>query len=315
MSKIIRVIGDFHISDATPRSMKIPYFDNCLKELELVCEGADSLICLGDFFDKSTIPDAYKFRLVRVLSDIRKKGCEIYTIVGNHDIIGYNMSDLFFARTTINLLSDISKRGGDFFKIIPNCGVSIFGVRFVPYNGCDGSELVPSNEDNSVLLAHSYYNNSVDDILNISKEELSDKGYLFAFFGHDHEPHPDCMCGKTTVVRPGSFTRSSSHGYNLNRKPYYVDIVVSCDGNVKIERKVLESALDSRDIFRDECFEKRKDDDVFDINLTQVFSGLSESVDKDSRFSMSDILTEVGAPDSVVEYLKSVHKKLNLKWS
>ena len=310
----VRIIGDFHLSDITPRSWKIPYFDNCLYELREASKGVKNLIVLGDFFDKPTIPDAFKLRLVNELIDIANHGCKIWSIVGNHDIIGYNMSESVFERTSINLISSTSKAGGDYFNLITE-PVEIGGITFVPYQGCRGSELIPAYDDKSVLLAHAFYNNPIDDILNITKEQLATLGYAVAALGHDHEPHADTKSGKTIVVRPGSFTRSSSHAFNLNRLPTYVDLTLGTDGKIKVVHSQINSARTPEEIFREECFSKRNDSKIFESNLSQVFDVLAESKRDDTEFSLNSILVEVGADEKVIDYLRTIHRDSGVKWS
>ena len=310
----VRIIGDFHLSDITPRSWKIPYFDNCLFELREASKGVKNLIVLGDFFDKPTIPDAFKLRLVNELIDISNSGCKIWSIVGNHDIIGYNMSESVFERTSINLISSTSKAGGEYFNLITEPTV-IGGITFVPFQGCRGSGLVEAPNNRSVLLAHAFYNNPIDEILNISKEDLVPLKYAVAALGHDHEPHADVKAGNTLVVRPGSFTRSSSHAFNLNRKPTYVDLVVSSTGKITVSHSEVSTAYPSGDIFREECFLKKTNTRVFESNLSLVFDVIAEKKRDESEFSLQSILVEVGADEKVIDYLRSIHRESGVKWS
>lgn len=310
----IRIIGDFHLSDITPRSWQISYFENCLFELGEVSKGVSNLIVLGDFFDKPSIPDAYKLRLINKLRDIRNSGCAVWSIVGNHDIIGYNMSESAFERTSIKLVDSASDIGGGYFKLIPDEGITLGGISFDVYNGCRGSELKKAENSTSLLLAHAFFNNPIDEILNLTPQDLSPLGYHAVFLGHDHEPHKDTNVGKTHIIRPGAFTRTSSHAYNLNRKPSYVDVCL-VDGKIVIEKGVLDSALPSTDLFREECFDKKRENKNFESNLSLMFEAIAENNKDKPDLSLLAVLKEVGASEQVIDYLRAIHRTRGVAWS
>lgn len=310
----VRIIGDFHLSDVTPRSWQVPYFENCLFELGEASKGVSNLIVLGDFFDKPSIPDAYKLRLINKLSEIKCCGCTIWSIVGNHDIIGYNMSESAFERTSIKLVDLASKIGGGYFNLIPEEGVALGGITFDIYNGCRGSVLKKAGNDTSILLAHAFFNNPIDEILNLTPQDLLPLGYHSVFLGHDHEPHKDAKVGKTLIIRPGAFTRTSSHTYNLNRKPVYIDVFLA-EGNIVVEKSVLDSALPSTALFREECFDKKRDNKNFESNLSFMFDAISEKNKDNPDLSLTAVLAEVGASEQVVDYLRAIHRNRGLVWS
>lgn len=313
--KIVRIIGDFHLSDVTPRSWAISYFDNCLHELELLTQTSvvpDHIIVLGDFFDKPTIPEAAKVKLVNVLEKFKERGIGLHTIIGNHDIISYNISESVFERTSLNLISQVSS-----LNIISDGNpLTINGIEFKAFQGCKGSK-VPQANDKSVLLAHAFLNNPIDELLNLEPKDLT--GYGIAFFGHDHEPHKTKTVGSTKCYRPGAFSRTSSHKYNLDRKPTYIDLSIP-DGcksvkDIVVSEHELHNALPSTDLFREEAFVEKKSNKSFETNLSQVFANLVEKDNVDKEFSLSETLKEVGAPDSVINYVRFVHQETQVNWN
>jgi DNA repair exonuclease SbcCD nuclease subunit len=95
---------DPHIRTISPRYRKDNFYETILKKLEWVREtgekhDVEAYICGGDWLDRPDIPYATLSGLAEVLSKFNKK---IYTVLGNHDIYGYNPST--HIRTALSVL-------------------------------------------------------------------------------------------------------------------------------------------------------------------------------------------------------------------
>lgn len=87
-------ISDLHLSDKQPISRMDSVFDAGISKLEYVLKRAKELntfvVCGGDFFHEPRV----SYRVLNSVMDVIKKyGVTIYTVFGNHDIIGVNDTD------------------------------------------------------------------------------------------------------------------------------------------------------------------------------------------------------------------------------
>lgn len=104
MSKLI-YFTDPHVSGKTPTARLDNYPETILKKIQQVGEiareiHADAVICGGDWFDR---PDVGPNIVGRLGSILRTFPCDIYTIIGNHDVYGYNASTV--SRSMLGILS------------------------------------------------------------------------------------------------------------------------------------------------------------------------------------------------------------------
>ena len=87
-------ISDLHLSDKQPISRVDSVFDAGMYKLEYVLKRAKELgtvvICGGDFFHEPRV--SYKM-LNGVLDLLNKYKVDVYTVFGNHDLIGVNQLD------------------------------------------------------------------------------------------------------------------------------------------------------------------------------------------------------------------------------
>lgn len=87
-------ISDLHLSDKQPISRVDSVFDAGMYKLEYVLKRAKELgtfvICGGDFFHEPRV--SYKM-LNSVMDLLNKYKVDVYTVFGNHDLIGVNQLD------------------------------------------------------------------------------------------------------------------------------------------------------------------------------------------------------------------------------
>lgn len=89
---------DLHIRYSPPSSRldREVFFDSLLKKINFIIEysnsNSDILVFGGDIFDK---PDIAHSLVINILKEFKKSTIPIYTIVGNHDIYGYQENSIF----------------------------------------------------------------------------------------------------------------------------------------------------------------------------------------------------------------------------
>jgi UDP-2,3-diacylglucosamine hydrolase len=103
----ICVISDLHYKFATPNPEDVEQNARALAFLRTLPGHYDWLILNGDIFDlwydwKYTIIKAY-FPVLKILADIREKGCKIVYISGNHD---FWFNDFFPEQLQVELYQD-----------------------------------------------------------------------------------------------------------------------------------------------------------------------------------------------------------------
>ena len=81
MARRIGIVSDLHFMLRNPSSRKDSY-EACFQKFEFILNQCDTLILLGDVFDKAT-EDIVKNRILTLLNAYKKK---VYVIPGNHDI-------------------------------------------------------------------------------------------------------------------------------------------------------------------------------------------------------------------------------------
>lgn len=103
-------ISDLHLSDKQPISRVDSVFDSGMYKLEYVLNRAKELntfvVCGGDFFHEPRV----SYRVLNSVIDLLKKyNVNVYTVLGNHDLIGVNELDESCALFTL-IKSGLVKR-------------------------------------------------------------------------------------------------------------------------------------------------------------------------------------------------------------
>lgn len=310
----IRVIGDPHIDSTVARTWKVDYFQNCLMELELVTKarcGCDILITTGDLFNRAVIDQPALNAVTNLFINAKPK---IFSAIGNHDVLGYNLSTLqetSLGNLTLNRLvgtDDVcSSRFDDFEEA---------EVKFDLRHAVKGA-VVPDRA--KLLVSHTFYNQEDMFGCHMKAEDVAKTHYKYIVFGHDHLPYPTEKVGGCTIFRPGAFSRRECTMANLNRKPQYVDFQTDCDGNiVSAEMFTLDEALDSKDLYKEEAVElmqarAMKQVDM-ETNVVNSIKNAYEGVQGLEHKPVEEALVEAGASPEVVSYTHGVYDKLGLVW-
>lgn len=296
------VIGDVHLSETTPRSWCADYAQVTLDDFIKAVEMGDVALVLGDMFNTPVVSESYK---VEIADRLKATGRAVYTIWGNHDIDGLNMSATH--RTSLNLLGSFSV-----LNVLPMGWYKMEGVDMMVLPLMKNVQ-VPTytGTNDSIMVGHLFFESSLDKDFSLTKEQVFNSGFNYVFLGHDHEPYKDISSDKTRLVRLGSLCRNTSHEYNLQRVPE-VAVLELKDGKIlSYERKQIPT-LKGMQIFRADVFDKpvkNRLSSLMDIgDILQMFE-----TDNKEGLTVRKALNDMAAPKEVIEYIESCYERVGAR--
>lgn len=294
------------MQENAPRSRKDDYATTVLGKLDWVMSQVDITVILGDVNHRPSINDELKVRLIDVLMKHRRAGKKIYWLMGNHDIT--NMNQETYKKFTMGV---VHRAGIVGLARAMNIGPVYFDVVDLKKN----PEVPKTDKHPSVLLGHFFLEYPLDSTMSLTREAVAASGFDYLILGHDHEPHPPELVGKTMVIRPGSVSRNTSHAYNLNRQPNYIRMTVKGGEILRVDT-VEVPALKPHEVFYEEAFKKANTNTfTFVQNVQTILEGFKRIVESgEARATVRKALDEVGAPEPVKMYLKSLHEQAMLNW-
>lgn len=297
------VFGDAHLMDTSPRCRKDDYFASVLAKIEGILVENDTVICLGDLFHKPTISIFSLHKLVCLLLKYRR---QVYYIPGNHDVYNMNVGDDSMHKTVLHLLKSM--------RLIHEITgpVQIDGVWYEAMPLLHAPSVIPASRPGSILLGHYFFESALDPKFSITREDLAGKGYSMVLLGHDHEPHDPVKIGDTIVFRFGSIGRHTSHKYNLQRTPVYMQIVG--DGAKMVSTSLLQTkGLLPEAVFFEESWNKENSGKyAFTQNLTDLLAAFKRTDAVTRKLSMRKVLEGAKAPQTVLNYIESLYFKSGL---
>jgi len=217
----VNFIADTHFSPYTPESRKDNYPETILNKYSQVNELYPSSynIIAGDIFHKPTLPLKYINRVARVEHDSQKQdGHKTYVIAGNHDCI-YADLDYLWDSSVGNWISTGLVSLLDVLTI--DMGTYKVNIVSWPFTKSDPPKAqIEWKNDLNVLVGHAFWEPSAPPgkDFSLSSSDVEHLGYDAVVLGHDHAKYKPVTVGKTTVYRPGSLSRGTSHWSNLWRE-------------------------------------------------------------------------------------------------
>lgn len=311
---LLMFVGDAHFQYTTPISRIDDFPQTTLDKLgilrrECVDKKVKVVIFSGDFFDKINQPPHFLNRLFNELLAFKSLGIELYTIVGNHDIV-YDRIDtldrsalsLAFIAGVIKPLKTLTIKTGEFTYRV---------------KGFNYGEPIVEAEDKTlfnIAVAHCFYESGLDKD-SLDKDKINDLGYKVYLLGHDHVPYKNktevTSVGETLILRPGSFTRGTSHSYNTERG-IFVDLLACTAVKGFMFTRLELQVKKPNEIFSEATLNRIKDGDILP-DLGNEFSNLVTSLyrSRDYRKSVYDYVDSVENMDAKVlamieKYLTSV---------
>ena len=273
MAKIM-FVGDIHLTGVAPASRKETneqYRQTQLDKLsaiKLACEhqGIQNVIILGDVFNNnSSISNYFETEIWSKFLEFKELGINVYTIIGNHDMIFQNDNEFKGSYLYKAFLAGIIKH-------LDN--ITIDGVYI---KGFDYNKEVTQCEEYckySICVAHSFYENELYGGVgnsNLTEYKCIDSSFNAFVLGHDHTHYDDLHTGKFSVIRPGSLMRGTSKTCNLYRR-VYVSMFNTSDlswSSIEIQTKPGE------EVFKEKVFVEKS----MDLNLDKLLESFTYSKD------------------------------------
>ena len=289
------VVGDLHVDNRTPISRIDNIMETMDKKLRSILSSCKShnvryVFFEGDLINRVSMTFEALNLAIQVFMEFRRQGIQLFSILGNHDIVRNSTDKLDKSPVqilfTMGLITHINLESPVYFHLSDFYGNSASGMKVAKLTAVDYTEEPVQAESGmfNILLAHMFYNADpiiAEKVHNLLPEEISGLNYDLIFLGHDHECYPDEVVGKTRIIRDGSVLRGTSHNYNMTRTPQFsivtlVGIELGGDTASRFEvEKVEIEHLPYKDIASEYALTKKSGSDTLE-GLQDILSGLAD---------------------------------------
>jgi predicted phosphodiesterase len=298
----VAVVGDTHLIETPPQCRKDNYLESLLLKINHVCNENDVIIFLGDLFDRPSMSLLSFGRVAVFFAQKVREGKKFYSIIGNHDIPNFNKGRL--DTTSLGILNAIRM-----IKVVDTEGIDIGPLKFdvIPFAYDIEIKTSPRSE-HSVLLGHCFYESTLEPAYSISEEEVANSGYKYIMLGHDHKPYKPVQAGNTRLLRFGSLCRNTSHEYQVQRMPEYLQFLVDEEkGTVSDPEMRPAGGFEPYLVFKQEALDGPSGSEIAHMasveGLVSQFNDHSATTDR--GYTMLSALRELEAPDSVIGHISS----------
>lgn len=302
-------IGDIHGKPHCPLSRLCDYNEDLFKKLEWIRDYCNdnhvqTIVHLGDIYDKPEASDEWKNKFIRIWKEYNGN---FYSIIGKSHDLFYNTEQSFSKTCLYNLeLSGVLKvlrepiDFGD--AILYPLSMHIDKAK-EELKHLNTLEMLHNVSKNVILLAHQFYDWSLDKRAGFTKEELQQLDFKCSLIlGHDHRQHEDVNINNVIVRRPGSLMRTELSETTISQKPRVLLYDNGLWNYIEVPHKNI--------------------NEIYDVNEyrlnktnTKVFRAIENSLtniskyihnDNDTIVSCSKALKDLGCPPEEFEYLKTV---------
>lgn len=297
MSKIL-FVGDVHLSPRTPQSRRDDYPQTLLNKLDSLLQlskdnSVSDIFFLGDMFNSKHMTLSYFTKCFQKLKQFTDDNINLYTVIGNHDIL-YN-SESTMNESPLQILFDSG--------ILSNQEkVQIDNVTVYQYNYLTKLENIPQcerlNTDFHVMTGHYFYNLGFnDDEHTMSPELCKHLQFNTYILGHDHTPYKPLKLNDYSVYRPGSLSRGTSHTCQLTRDKIQVVIMDSntCDTNY----------IDLPDILPTSEVYKELSSMSTETTLSESLKDFLQALDFNNSSDIFETLNSIPMEDNIKELIIS----------
>lgn len=318
MSKLV-YFTDPHVSGKTPMARLDNYPETILGKIQQVGEiareiNADAVICGGDWFDR---PDVGP-NIVSRLGDILKNfPCDIYTIIGNHDVYGYNAGTINRSMMGIlsgfgavkRLINQTSQVVGDF---------AITGVDAAYELDRDGRTIDYTDgprEDNkiNVRVLHSFLDTKdwPDFVASTNIYNLPRTNSDIIFTGHEHTGFGKIFHEGTTYINPGALGRVTASVGDVN-KVVQVCIIESREDLTfdvsfqKIDYAPAEEVIDRDRLLREKDALQSREKFLSTLAKSSVLGDMAATESFNIYNALAELASEENVPPKVVKLVQDL---------
>lgn len=287
---------DFHLTGKRPRSRTDEFPDVQLAKLEeiykaAITEEVDFMVFGGDFFNTHNVR-SYEM-ITRAIRIIKSVPVMTYSIVGQHDLIGYNQST--YKTSAIAFLEEHCDKYEALWEPMEVSGNTIIPCHW--YDDID--ELVKKyakknlqSGGKSILLAHKTIAHEALPFNTIQTKDIGGD-FDLVLSGDWHGGFDQHIISDTIFYNPGSLSRMSIS--DSHRSPQYA--VVEIEDDITITPVKLDCASSADEIFEQSFLEEIKQSATID---TEAFVNKLESLAVDTDVSdIFDLIQKVGSENKI----------------
>lgn len=306
---------DVHLRGTNPLGRIDDFYNTSLDKLREIISYAnenkiDYVLHGGDLFDRPDTAIKPSSQAGRLLSSF---DMPVYTIVGNHDIYGYNkntlersMMGLFIS---LNILRPIPKEGLILKK--DDLRVQVFGTDF--------SLGIDKSPDNYVIT-EDMIDQSVHKVINVCHGFLIDKPFVegvdhtligeishtradLTLAGHYHSGFMTQSIDGKVFANPGSLLRISRSQREVQRRPKFIEINITQD-KIDLKDIYLKSAKAGEEVFDMQIVR----DSQFRQERMMVFAdSIRQDVDLD-QMDLENIALQIADSENLSDKVKEEAK-------
>lgn len=301
MAKVL-IIGDIHatMSISSRKDIivdtlrdKFAQIGGLIKNYEI-----DFVILTGDIFhNKRAIANSH-YLVSSLISWFKLFNVPIYSVLGNHDILG-NSRDI--SRQPINTLIEagVIKLLSD--KKIGVCGTFIMGKHFLSEDMVNMEYLKSGVEDVDIVVYHSYIFPDGESFFDtyFNHMDFKDVDAKIIVTGHYHKPKkPFYNVYDKIFINPGSLLRISSESESKNRQ---LNVVIVDTDSMECFSKCI-SSLPAEEVFVEKGVSKSYNESLVTF-VNELKSSISDVVDISSKEALLLYLKNSGVEKEVIDYI------------
>ena len=318
MSKIV-FFTDPHVSGKTPAARLDNYPETILGKIRQVGEiakeiNADAVICGGDWFDRPDVGPNIVGRLGAILSGFT---CDIFTVIGNHDVYGYNAATV--TRSMLGILSGfgiVKRLTNDIPFIVGDFALS--GVDAAYELDRDGRVIDytdgPKEEGKiNVRVLHSFLDTKdwPDFVAVTNIYNLPPLNSDIILTGHEHTGYGKIVHGGTTYINPGALGRVTASVGDVN-KVVQVCILESHEGTDftvtfrKLDYAPAEEVIDRDRLLREKEALRSREKFLSTLANSNVLGNLATVESFNIYNALADLATADDIPPKVVKLVQNL---------
>lgn len=288
----ILCVGDVHLSDKPPSKCTDSYNDDLFDLLAEIVKvsgdrSVDAVVLAGDIFHIKQ-PSRTSHRTVqRMIDVVQSFPCDVYGVVGNHDI-QHDRIETIFQTQPFGVLLQAGMKLLDGWAV----GLPLYGVPW-QQNWQDASAAfrewrahwdlaedagVSDMNPRALLVTHAPLYPPGEELpwenipASTVAEWMGGEGHLY--YGHVHDLHGVFQSGGVTFCNQGAISRGSLQESDFNRKPAVTIWHSGVEGPAAFERVELTSAKPGDQVFRVAEHVAKVD---YQVRLDAFLSAIGES--------------------------------------
>lgn len=284
---------DFHFRSMRPIArIDENFFESQLKKLEYlatVAKDVNAVIFGGDIFDRPDVPPSVIIKVMRALALFPSTP---YTVIGNHDVYGYDGKSVESSAIGI-LLENKSLLRLDYLSLL---GTTIYGIHAFDKTNWK----LPDGDEKKIVIAHKMITSNpipnvdcimVKDLANITNADI-------VLSGDIHYPH-DVEIASKLFINPGSMSRMSIT--DRNRLPQAVIVTIEQDGEIDYEFVQVPSKMGDK-VFNVEGYSAKLANEAHTKDFVKTYASVVFSV-KAETHKIADVLARFMRDNNIPKHM------------